>query len=54
MAGTYHYANQQLYFTSLLYFVLLLMGVWGWWQWSRHSQGRTTNDKVVAAVGVQS
>ncbi len=54
VVGTYHYANQQLYFTSLLYFVLLLMGVWGWWQWSRHSQGAATNDKGVAAVGVQS
>ena len=33
VAGTYHYAQQQLYFTRLLYFVLLLLAVWGWWRW---------------------
>ena len=29
VVGTYHYAQQQLYFTGLLYFVLLLLAVWG-------------------------
>ncbi len=34
VVGTVHYARQGLYFTSLLYVVLLLLAVWGWWQWS--------------------
>ncbi|MFA7266941.1 MAG: nicotinamide riboside transporter PnuC [Candidatus Nanopelagicales bacterium] len=38
VVGTFHYAHQELYFTSLLYFVLLLLGLWGWWQWSRKPQ----------------
>ena len=40
VVGTYHYAQQQLYFTGLLYFVLLLLAVWGWWQWSRKPRCR--------------
>lgn len=53
VVGTYHYAHQQLYFTSLLYFVLLLMGVWGWWQWSRKPAVSTAIDAPaeVAEVG---
>lgn len=35
VVGTFHYANQQLYFTALFYFVLLCLAVWGWWSWQR-------------------
>lgn len=47
IVGTYHYATQQLYFTSLLYFILLLMGVWGWLEWSR----RTPRPEQLVASG---
>lgn len=33
--GTYHYANQDLWFTSGFYFVLFVMAIVGWRQWAR-------------------
>ena len=53
VVGTYHYAQQQLYFTGLLYFVLLLLAVWGWWQWSRKPAANSSTTEVVDAVEVQ-
>lgn len=53
VVGTYHYAHQQLYFTSLLYFVLLLLGVWGWWQWSRKPAGAATEAEVAQVAQVK-
>jgi len=34
VVGVVHYANQDLWFTSLLYAVLLIMGLAGWREWS--------------------
>lgn len=53
VVGTYHYANQQLYFTSLFYFVLLCLAVWGWWNWLRKgAEGQVDSDaKSVSATG---
>jgi len=34
VVGVAHYANQDLWFTALLYLVLLIMGATGWRQWS--------------------
>jgi len=33
--GTYHYAHQNLWFTSGFYFVLFVMAIVGWRQWAR-------------------
>ncbi len=39
VVGVLHYANQDLWFTALLYAVLLLMGLTGWREWSQRRQG---------------
>lgn len=38
VVGTIHYARQDLYFTALLYFVLLVVAVMGWRTWRRTLQ----------------
>ena len=53
VVGTYHYAQQQLYFTGLLYFVLLLLAVWGWWQWSRKPAADSAAVEVTDVIEVQ-
>lgn len=46
VVGTFHYARQELYFTSLLYFILLVMAAYGWWAWARRQK---TDVPTVAA-----
>lgn len=54
VVGTYHYANQQLYFTSVFYFVLLCLAIWGWWNWSRkETPAATGSDTVVVSDATQ-
>ena len=53
VVGTYHYAQQQLYFTGLLYFVLLLLAGWGWWQWSRERAADSAAVEVTDVIEVQ-
>jgi nicotinamide mononucleotide transporter len=38
VVGTIHYARQELYFTALLYFILLIVAVMGWRTWRRTLQ----------------
>lgn len=52
LVGVYHYANQQLYFTSLLYAVLLVLAGWGWWQWNRLDGKTAQSETEVAALTV--
>jgi nicotinamide mononucleotide transporter len=53
VVGTYHYANQQLYFTAGFYFALLCVAGWGWWNWSRKESAPSDEvaDAPVPAVG---
>ncbi len=51
VVGTYHYANQQLYFTSVFYFVLLCLAAWGWWNWARKESAPTGEVSVAVASG---
>ncbi len=38
VVGTFHYANQGLWFTALLYFVLLVMAMIGWRSWIQRNR----------------
>ncbi len=38
VVGTFHYAKQGLWFTSLLYFVLLVMAMVGWRSWTQRNR----------------